>query len=92
LKIKLEGSHFDTTEVIYAESQAVLNTLTEHDFQDSFKNGISSGNSAYARKGTSSSVMVASRPKVSFDQMTALALQGDSKSLKICINTTKFDS
>jgi hypothetical protein len=37
LKIKLRGLHFDTTEVIGAESQAVLNTLTEHDFQDAFK-------------------------------------------------------
>jgi hypothetical protein len=28
--------HFDTAEVIEAELQAVLNTLTEHDFQDAF--------------------------------------------------------
>jgi hypothetical protein len=34
---KLKGHHFDTTGVINAESQAVLNTLTEHDFQDIFK-------------------------------------------------------
>jgi hypothetical protein len=33
LKIKLKG-HID---VIEAESQAMLNTLTEHDFQDAFK-------------------------------------------------------
>jgi transposase len=37
LKIKLNGRRFDTTEVIEAESQAVLNTLTEHVFQDAFK-------------------------------------------------------
>jgi hypothetical protein len=37
LKIKLKGRHFDTTEVIQAELQAVLNSLTEHDFQDEFK-------------------------------------------------------
>jgi hypothetical protein len=37
LKIKLKGCHFDTTEMIKAESQVVLNTLTEHDFQDAFK-------------------------------------------------------
>jgi hypothetical protein len=37
LKIKLRGRHFDTIEVIEAESQAALNTLTEHDFQDAFK-------------------------------------------------------
>jgi hypothetical protein len=33
LKIKLKGCHFDTIEVIEAESQAVLNTLTERYFQ-----------------------------------------------------------
>jgi hypothetical protein len=32
LEIKLKIHHSDTTEVIEAESQAVLNTLTEHDF------------------------------------------------------------
>jgi hypothetical protein len=37
LNIKLSGCHFDTNEVIEAESQAVLNTLTEHDFQDATK-------------------------------------------------------
>jgi hypothetical protein len=34
--MKLKDRHFDTTEVIEAESQAVVNTLTEHDFQDAF--------------------------------------------------------
>jgi hypothetical protein len=34
LKIKLKGHYFDTIELIEAESQAVLNTLAEHDFQD----------------------------------------------------------
>jgi hypothetical protein len=37
LKIKLKCSHFDTLEVIEAESQAVLKVLTQHDFQDAFK-------------------------------------------------------
>jgi hypothetical protein len=37
LKINLKGRHFDRIEVIEAESQAVLNTPTEHDFQDAFK-------------------------------------------------------
>jgi hypothetical protein len=37
LKVNLKGRHFDTIEVIEAESQTVLNTLTEHDFQDAFK-------------------------------------------------------
>jgi hypothetical protein len=75
LKLKLRGRHFDTTEVMEAESQAVLNTLTEHEFQDAFKNGRSAGNGTYGRKGTTSRVMVASRPKVSFDQMAAPVLE-----------------
>jgi hypothetical protein len=37
LKIKLKGRHFDTVEVTEVESQVVLNTLTEYDFQDAFK-------------------------------------------------------
>jgi hypothetical protein len=37
LKIKLECSHFDTIEVIEAESKAVLHTIKEHDFQSAFK-------------------------------------------------------
>jgi hypothetical protein len=55
-----------TLEVIEAESQLMLNSLSEHDFQDAFKNGRSAGNSAYMQKGTTSRVMVASRLKVSF--------------------------
>jgi hypothetical protein len=37
LKIKLKGRRFDTVEMMEEESQAVLNTPTEHDFQDAFK-------------------------------------------------------
>jgi hypothetical protein len=49
LNIKPKIHYFDTTGVIGAESQAVLNTLTEHDFQDALKNGRSAGNGSYAR-------------------------------------------
>jgi hypothetical protein len=34
LKIKLKGHYFETTEVMEAESQTVLNNLAEHYFQD----------------------------------------------------------
>jgi hypothetical protein len=64
--MKLKGRHFDTIEVIEAESQVVLNTLTEHDFQDAFKKDRSYGNSACTQKRTISRVMMASMPKVSF--------------------------
>jgi hypothetical protein len=60
LKRKAKGSHFDTTEVVESESQAVLNTLTEHDFQDACRKWQKHGNGAYARKGTTSRVMAQS--------------------------------
>jgi hypothetical protein len=34
---QLKGCHFDTIEAIKAEFQAVLNTVTEQNFQDAFK-------------------------------------------------------
>jgi hypothetical protein len=37
LQLKIKGHHFNTTEVIEAESQAVLNILTEQDFHVAFK-------------------------------------------------------
>jgi hypothetical protein len=37
LKTKLKDRHFDTIEVIEAESQTALISLTEHDFQDAIK-------------------------------------------------------
>jgi hypothetical protein len=66
LKIKNKCRHFDTIEVIKTELQALLNTLTEHNIQDAFKNGRSTENGTYAQKGTASRVIVASRLKVSF--------------------------
>jgi hypothetical protein len=44
-------------------------------FSMHLKNGRSTGNGEYARKGTTSRVMVASRPKVSSDQMAAPVLE-----------------
>jgi hypothetical protein len=61
LKIKLTGRHVDTIEAMEAQSQMMMmNTLTEHDFQDAFKNGGIMG------KGNTSGVMVVSRPNLSF--------------------------
>jgi hypothetical protein len=37
LKIKLKSSRFDTIDVIEAESQVMLNTITEHNFHNAFK-------------------------------------------------------
>jgi hypothetical protein len=35
--MNLKKRHFDTITMMEAESQAVLTTLREHDFQDAFK-------------------------------------------------------
>jgi hypothetical protein len=37
MKLKLKGRRFDTIEEIQAESQRVLGTLTEKDFQEAFQ-------------------------------------------------------
>jgi hypothetical protein len=37
MKLKLKGRRFDTIEVIQANSQRVLDTLKEKDFQESFQ-------------------------------------------------------
>jgi hypothetical protein len=52
--------------MIEAEFWAVLNTLTDHDFHDAFKNGRSPENSAHVQKGATSRVMVAIMLTISF--------------------------
>jgi hypothetical protein len=37
MKLKLKGRQFDTIEEIQTESQRVLDTLTEKDFQEAFQ-------------------------------------------------------
>jgi hypothetical protein len=37
IKLKLKGRRFDTIEEIQAESQRVLDTVTEKDFQEAFQ-------------------------------------------------------
>jgi hypothetical protein len=37
MKLKLKGRRFDTTEGIQADSQRVLDTLTEKDLQEGFQ-------------------------------------------------------
>jgi hypothetical protein len=67
LKIKLKGRYFDTIEVIEAELQAVLNTLTEHNFQDAVKKMAETlGAVLICGRDNFLRVVVASRPKVRF--------------------------
>jgi hypothetical protein len=66
LNIKLKVHHTDTTKVIETESQVMVNTFKEHNFQNAFKIWQNCREGSYARKGTSLRVMVASRPNVRF--------------------------
>jgi hypothetical protein len=61
LKIKLKARHFYTTQVIEAESQAVLTPSQNTTSMMYFKNYRSAGNGAHVHKWTASRV-----PKVSF--------------------------
>jgi hypothetical protein len=62
MKLKLKGRQFDTIEEMQAESQRVLDTLTEKDFQEAFQNDGDSWMGVYTREGTTSRVMAADRP------------------------------
>jgi hypothetical protein len=61
--------------MIEVTSQAVPKTLKQHNFQDAFQNDRSAGEGAYARKGTSSRVMVASKAKVNILKATGMISQ-----------------
>jgi hypothetical protein len=58
--------HFDTTEVIKAELLAIMNTMTEHNFQDTFKKWHKGWEWYICVKGTTSTVMMAGSSKVRF--------------------------
>ena len=66
MKSKLKGRRFDTIEEIQAESQRVLDTLIEKDFQEAFQNGADGGTGVYMREGTTSRVTAADRPYCEF--------------------------
>jgi hypothetical protein len=93
LEIKLKGRHLDTTEVIVAESQAVLNTLPEQDFQDAFTKWKKRWERCIRAEGDY--FEVANRSKVSVsDQMAASILETTDDSLnsterQIFINSKK---
>jgi hypothetical protein len=62
MKLKLKGSQFDTIDEIQAESQRVLDTLTEKYFQEAFQNGGDGGTSACMQEEPTLKVMAADRP------------------------------
>jgi hypothetical protein len=62
MKLKLKERRFDTNEEIPAESQRVLDTLKEKDFQKVSKNARDGGTGVFMRGRTTSRVMVPDRP------------------------------
>ena len=66
MKLKLKGLRFDTIEEIQAETQKVLDTLIEKDFQEAFQIWRSGGTGVYMREGTTLRVMAADRPYGNF--------------------------
>jgi hypothetical protein len=52
--------------VVQAESQRVLDTVTEKDFQEALKNGGDGGTRVYMREGTTLRVMAADKPHGEF--------------------------
>jgi hypothetical protein len=62
----LKGRHFDTTEVVEVESQSVLNTFTQHGFQDEFMKWQKLWELWIRAEGDHFEVRVASGPKVNF--------------------------
>jgi hypothetical protein len=67
VKIKLKGRHFVAVEVTEAESQVMLNTVTEHDFQSATMAGALKTMHTHGR-GLLGVVVVTSRPKINFLQ------------------------
>jgi hypothetical protein len=61
MKLKLKGRRFDNIEEIEVESPTVLDTLTEKNFQEAFKNGGDGGTGVYMREGTTLWVVVTHR-------------------------------
>jgi hypothetical protein len=59
MKLKLKGRRFDTIEEIQAESQSVLDALTEKDFQEAIQNEGDGGTGVYMLEGKISWVIAA---------------------------------
>ena len=75
MKLKLKGRRFDTITEIQAETQKVLNTLTEKDLRKRSKNGGDGGTGVYIREGTTSKVTAADRPYGKFCDFYSVSLE-----------------
>jgi hypothetical protein len=70
MTLKLKGRRFDTIEEIQAESQRVLDTLTEQNFRKPSNNAGTGGIGVYMREGTTSRVMAADSPYGDFHSVS----------------------
>jgi hypothetical protein len=75
IKLKLKGRRFDTDEDIHAESQKVLDTLTEKTSRKRSKNEGEGGTGVYMREGTTSRVTEADRPCGEFYGLYSVSLE-----------------
>jgi hypothetical protein len=75
MKLKLKRRRFDTIEEIQAESQRLLGTLTEKDFQKTLQNGGDGGTGVCMRQGANSLLMVADRPYGEFYDFCSVSLE-----------------
>ena len=72
MKLKLKGRRFDTIQQIQAESQTVLDIVTEKDLQE---NGGDGGTGVYIREGTTSRVTAANRRYGKFYDFYSVSLE-----------------
>jgi hypothetical protein len=92
LKLKIKGCHFDTVDVVEAELQVVLNTLTEHDFQDSFKKMTETLVEAHTHgRGLLRGWWWPVGPQLVFDQVVSPVPDIIEDSLYSCTNLQKRD-
>jgi hypothetical protein len=75
MKLKLKGHRFDTTQEIQAESQRVLDTLTEKDFQEAFQKWRRRWDQFYSREETTSRVIAANKAYGEFYDLYSASLE-----------------
>jgi len=93
MKLKLKGRRFDTIEEIQAESQRVLDTLTEKDFQEAFQKWRRRWDRCLHAGGNYFEGDAADRPYVSFMIFTASSWKIlDQPSYIYCPNLAKKTS
>jgi hypothetical protein len=87
MKLKLKGRRFDTIEI--SPHRRVLDTLTEKNFRNRFKNGGDCGAGVCMREGTTGRVMAADRPYGEFYYFYSVSLECSGYTL-VFVTTIKW--